>query len=381
MLLNDFDLLKRITAQKKNLQNDRRRGNPSNLKEVDRLFNSSLVITESSTTYLEHEYISSQRKTNSTSTRTSPNKILKKSTPDSQDDNPNRDEEKLNASNSTQSFGPDGEINYLSDKELDKEKSLFRHQKVYKRSLPQPVTSVLTKEMRDFEEKMDGLDIFTNTGRKSMMKGINLIIYLPDFNPMPIVASESSDFGEVIRIALAQHRRQDRKPKLLYDRPECYELRQHDEDGQPDRDFPPLQPDQQLRYFNLDEYCLCEVASMMAGMSIPKSNSMFNISRNSAYSPSDDNNLDSNITFIVFPDGVEIEVDQDAESTMLSLLPKIAKTHRLRLHRNEYEFHVSEEDQQKLMLASPIIDLHQKVKDVPTNTFYIRKKVSSVQSS
>ena len=105
---------------------------------------------------------------------------------------------------------------------------------------------------------------------------------------------------------------------------------------------------------------------------------MFNISRNSLHSPSDDNTLDSNITFIVFPDGIEVEVDHDAESTMLSLLPKIAKTHRLRLHRNEYEFHVSEEDQQKLMLASPIIDLHQKVKDVPTNTFYIRKKVSSI---
>ena len=50
-------------------------------------------------------------------------------------------------------------------------------------------------------------------------------------------------------------------PKLHYHAPECYEMRLHDQDGQPDEDFPALERTRKIRYFADDDatYCLCQI--------------------------------------------------------------------------------------------------------------------------
>lgn len=145
---------------------------------------------------------------------------------------------------------------------------------------------------------------------------------------------------------------------------------------------------QELRNFNLDEYCLCENKKVAA----PAASSMFksdiftvstiadrgtkdNFTNDFPDYDDEDDEGDSDMVIIIFPDGIEVEIGYNKEHTMLDLLPLIAKTHRIRLYRNEYVFVMSEQDQARLMLMSPLVNLHAIVKDVGTRTFQIQKKV------
>eukprot|EP00601_Ochromonadales_sp_CCMP2298_P012371 CAMPEP_0173260326 /NCGR_PEP_ID=MMETSP1142-20121109/25512_1 /TAXON_ID=483371 /ORGANISM="non described non described, Strain CCMP2298" /LENGTH=526 /DNA_ID=CAMNT_0014195051 /DNA_START=42 /DNA_END=1623 /DNA_ORIENTATION=+ len=87
-----------------------------------------------------------------------------------------------------------------------------------------------------------------------------LTIYLPDTSSMPVMVKEKSNIREVIMHVLNMHEKTNVEPRLDYGI--SYELRIHEGDGEPDRDFPALDPEKPLSDFNLDEYCLCEVEAL-----------------------------------------------------------------------------------------------------------------------
>lgn len=87
----------------------------------------------------------------------------------------------------------------------------------------------------------------------------NLTIYLPDYSSFSLKVNINSSFREIIKQLLEKHRADGAEPTLRYDKPECYELRIHEGDGEPDMDFPPLELEKKLDELNLDECCLCAI--------------------------------------------------------------------------------------------------------------------------
>ena len=76
---------------------------------------------------------------------------------------------------------------------------------------------------------------------------------------MQVYASMDSTIGELIKTILKQHESEDLDPPLDYSTPNRYELRMHEGDGEPDRDFPAYNLEQLLRNIESDEFCLCEI--------------------------------------------------------------------------------------------------------------------------
>ena len=134
------------------------------------------------------------------------------------------------------------------------------------------LTNQLNAPVDPTKPKLSGLSLlFQEFEAKQAQAGnekgkIPLIIYLPDCSPLKIVAKDTCDFKDVINIVLATHKEQGIQPPLDYNRPQNYELRIHEGDGEPDRDFPPLDLNKKLKNFNLEDYCLCEIDDFGGGM-------------------------------------------------------------------------------------------------------------------
>ncbi len=98
-------------------------------------------------------------------------------------------------------------------------------------------------------------------GKDSKNAGkVKLTIFLPDTEALVVHAPKNCTFGQLIKQIMKEHQEREIYPALNYDEPDDYELRIHEGDGEPDRDFAALENDKFLRDFNLgDEYCLCEV--------------------------------------------------------------------------------------------------------------------------
>lgn len=161
---------------------------------------------------------------------------------------------------------------------------------------------------------------------------IPLTIYLPNRNPLQIFVSASNSVEDVIKIALATHKRVGLQPALYYHAPEYYSLRLHEGDGEPDEDFPALDRSRLLKYFgNLSEYCLC-VTEGVPPPAPETANSM-------AFKPSlvsiDGNSPSStpvpvNMVLVLMPNAGHVKLRIDTNTTAMDLLPMIAKKHRLR---------------------------------------------------
>lgn len=248
---------------------------------------------------------------------------------------------------------------------------------------------------------------------------VKLTIFLPDTEALVVHAPKNCTFGQLIKQILKEHQEREIYPALNYDEPDDYELRIHEGDGEPDRDFAALENDKFLRDFNLgDEYCLCEVLrddsdfgmGPAAGGGGAKNISRNTSSADSLFSPSqfgtlpssnhasgkrqgsgggggggifkgiDDDDDDksfqrkqeyettrfidedddlfegdcegddagSGYVDIRFPNGHDINLLFQKDTTFRDLLPIIAKTHKLRLYTDEYIFVISQQDQKHL---------------------------------
>ena len=68
----------------------------------------------------------------------------------------------------------------------------------------------------------------------------HLTIYLLTGAAMDLHVTDISTFEDIRAQILREHEQRKLQPPLHYHAPECYEIRMHEEDGEPDMDFPPL---------------------------------------------------------------------------------------------------------------------------------------------
>lgn len=124
-----------------------------------------------------------------------------------------------------------------------------------------------------------------NKGRAGKLA---LTIYLPNTDSIKVYAAKSVTFGKLIDLILKEHQTQELRPSLSYDQPGLYELRIHEGDGEPDRDFAALENENLLKDYDLEEYCLCEIEREDSDFGSPlPSKNVRNMSMNeSLFSPS-----------------------------------------------------------------------------------------------
>jgi hypothetical protein len=150
---------------------------------------------------------------------------------------------------------------------------------------------------------------------------------------------------------------------------------------------------------NLDEYCLCEKDS--AGRSatgrknstaIPMLAPPRAVSRDDSFG-SDDGSGGGEardkpppmmeeeeeaaveiLVTIIFPGSGKMEILCQASTSMVDLLSRIAEQHRIRLFTGEYVFVMTKQEQQRLMLMSPIVDNKATVKSTGTTVFEVHNK-------
>lgn len=283
------------------------------------------------------------------------------------------------------------------------------------------VTSALSKIIID--------DSQSRKSSKSTAGKIPLTIYLPDCSEMEIYVVPSWKMGKLIELILREHEEQDLEPALDYNIPTKYELRMHEGDGEPDRDFPAFDREKSIEHFNFDEYCLCEIeedndnayrtfsvndsifspgymgsasgksfensfhkssdkTKELKGGNPSNSSNHPHRDQGSRYHTDDDSDDDDddedddndeeeggkgekavknfesasylshqalpmidNFVTIRFPAGHQISLPHDQETTLRQLLPLLAESQKIKLHTDEFEFVISNQDQRALFVS------------------------------
>ena len=196
---------------------------------------------------------------------------------------------------------------------------------------------------------------------------VKLTIYLPDYTSMKVYINDTSTFGDLITLVLYLHKDSAKKPPLMYDNPEFYELRMHEGDGDPDYDFAALDKKKKIRNHNENEYCVCEVKNLKYLQATALTQG--NISSRSSKGLGGDN------TVTVHYNNSEMVLTYGDDTTLRDLLPMMEKKHRLRLFTEEYSFYIyNREEQAKKMLTSPLVDISSNVKKLQIKEFELKKK-------
>lgn len=218
--------------------------------------------------------------------------------------------------------------------------------------------------------------------------GLKLTIFLPDTNPLVLHVEETSTYEQVIAKVLAVHRDKGIKPPLRYDSPGEYELYLNEGDGIPDRDFV-FRKTQKISENKVDEYCLCEAdedaapspATMSMSFSANRGSTMRydTTSRGGGMSPLQ--GMDTLFVTVLITtsnrgESITVKLPYDDGTTMRHLLLDIAdkKKVSIRLYTDEFSFVVSAEDQARLKLISPIVDLSTLVSTVCECKFELQKR-------
>lgn len=184
---------------------------------------------------------------------------------------------------------------------------------------------------------------------------------------MKVYINDTSTFGDLITLVLQSHKDSNKKPPLMYDCPDFYELRMHEGDGDPDYDFAALDRKKKIRNHNENEYCLCEVKNVkyLQASALTQSN----ISARSSIG------LVGDSTVTVHYNNSEMVFSYGEDTTLRDLLPMMEEKHRLRLFTEEYSFYIyNREEQAKKMLISPLVDISSNVKKLQIKEFELKKK-------
>jgi hypothetical protein len=242
--------------------------------------------------------------------------------------------------------------------------------------LPVPSKSTFQSNLSSVLESKPSSSLMSSSSGKR----VKLTIYLPDLSPFEVSVSENDCFEDVINTVLKCHKEAGTRPELYYHCPEMYELRMHEGDGEPDRDFPALDKTKTLKSFNLNEYCLCEtdddflniqseeIDNVLAGVKMGKfgderGDRMVDESGrdsdfdNSNLNSSHHQNIGDDTILIIIPNADNLRIAVDEDTTLKGLLPQIAELlacrgHKLRLHADEFSFVFTSDDQARLKVAS-----------------------------
>ena len=146
----------------------------------------------------------------------------------------------------------------------------------------------------------------------------------------------------------------------------------HEGDGEPDKDFPPLDRSKTLKQFYErcmeNELCLCEVDE-----DAPRSSALSFARESSIISPKS-MSIDSNFVKITLPHVGHIKLGFDDNMTLKDLLPHICRKHRLRLFTDEFSFVITPEEQSRLKLMSPIVSSNTLIKNIDLREFELQKR-------
>lgn len=214
---------------------------------------------------------------------------------------------------------------------------------------------------------------------------IKLTIYLPDCTPMIVYVQETSTYEQVISKVIQTHQAKNLQPPLRNDNAADYELYLNEGDGVPDRDFV-FRKTQKIADNKVDEYCLCEAdededhpAPVTTSYSVGNRHSMMRF--DSIGSGSSIPLAQPNTVTVVIPtsrgDSLTVRLNYDDSTTLKQLLVDIAdkKKHKIRLYTDEFSFMVSSEDQARLKLMSPHVDLNSLVSTFGDNCkFELQKR-------
>ena len=216
--------------------------------------------------------------------------------------------------------------------------------------------------------------------------GTKLTIYLPDCSPMVVYVPETSTYEQVVNKVLATHKDKGLQPALKYDDPGNYELYLNEGDGIPDRDFV-FRKTQRISENKVDEYCLCEADEDDDDHPVPTTTA-FSIGGRSSMmrfdsigSASSLPTLQPNTVSVAIPtskgDSITVRLAYDETTTMKQLLLDLVekKKHKIRLYTEEFSFVVSAEDQARLKLMSPFVDMNALVATFGDCKFDLQKKI------
>jgi hypothetical protein len=111
-----------------------------------------------------------------------------------------------------------------------------------------------------------------------------------------------------------------------------------------------------------------EFISGKSGSTLQSGGSSKNLISNDSFATRD-------LIIIMIPNAQPCTVRIDEFTTLGDLLPRIARTHKLRLFSDEYAFAISPEDQSRLKIMSPIYDLTQCVQSLGVKDLELHKRV------
>lgn len=244
--------------------------------------------------------------------------------------------------------------------------------------------SGLTKLLKDSKH-------ITGSAPAGIERGmVSLLIYLPDYEEMNVKVKSDITILELINQCLLKHKSMGIRPPLEYNAIYKYEIRIHEGDGEPDRDFPAIDGNKTIKAMGLDEYCLCEKDGDVGKPSNRKMSAappMMSgpprvVDRDSFHSDAEDDNMnkesfdgaEDRIVTIIFPGGMQMDILASQSMRMVDLLSKVAEKHRIRLLTGEFIFVMSKQDQQRLMLMSPVVDNKATVHSIGATVFEIHNK-------
>ncbi|KAH9246981.1 hypothetical protein BASA81_015412 [Batrachochytrium salamandrivorans] len=206
---------------------------------------------------------------------------------------------------------------------------------------------------------------------------VKLIIFLPDRTPLEIRVSKTATVEHAIVAVLERTLIQGKRRKNY----KGFEMRMHDEDGIPDEDFPALDASQNIAEIGAGEYCLVDLGIPELPMVATTSPSPVVLTP--AVLPSSQRKQSLSKAGVIHVVFVDIEHhDQHGSSQKVDLLDsrasqflkKVVKAVQLPLIADEYQFHVTEQDRDRLQVVSTVVHPNDDVLALGVEMLLLRKR-------
>ena len=230
----------------------------------------------------------------------------------------------------------------------------------------------------------DDLDDGHGPGADSSI--IKLCVYLaPDTTPLSFTIAEDATVDLAITTVLKEYvLAADDYPgvKVHGHAPQCYELRLHEGDGEPDEDFPALDRNQNIKNFGDGgdyEYCLCQIPNVpVPTVSISNMNAGENgPSRVRMMSRASGLSSKAHVKVHLHPGAYKI-IHVPDEGTVRVLCAKVVSQYlnnmKTSLATETFEFHVNDVDKKRLGLMSNTLSGEVVLKKLEVEEIFLQKK-------
>ena len=292
-----------------------------------------------------------------------------------------------------------GKLTKSKEKETDKDTTKDNNKAAAKKDTSsKKKTFTIQKETIRTPNVVSGLSKMFEKGNDSnIINGLNLLVYLPNRQPIHFQVKKSATVCDVLQKVLRLHKESDENPELiLRGSAACYELRLHEEDGMPEEDFPALERTREVKHFGGEgehEYCLCRIEGIKDDEEDDNGNGNSNGTDQQGNSTSSTNTTISNAnhnaegkTPIQLPLGKYIKISLPGNlhskqfkvphRTLRDLIPILANKQSMpNLYYETVQFEVSDEDCKSLNMMSNILDLGTLLTDLQVDNIELTTKI------